>query len=970
MAAPVPLALTPFIGRDSELEALVGLVATTRLVTLTGAGGSGKTRLAAEVARHAQAQFADGAGWVELAPLADPELLPTYLLDALGIEPGPRPPMQALLDTLRERRQLLVLDNCEHLVAACAAIAESLLRGCPRLHILATSREALGVAGERAWLVPGLAVPQTTESAEQIADAAAVRLFVDRAQSAVATFRLTPGNAAAVAQICRRLDGLPLAIELAAARVRALPPHELAARLDDTFRVLTAGSRTAVPRHRTLREAIDWSYNLLAEREKLLLQRLSMFAGDFTLAAAESVGGDVDLDVADVLDVIDALVDKSLVVMREAEGTARFYLLETIRQYARARLKESGGFHRVCARHARAYMDLVADAAPHFITRERPRWVRLVHRELDNIRIALACTRDDDVAAHLTLVGNLGWFWYSSGLWAEARRWLEGALALPWTDEMRHARARVLLGAGVIGSLQGDPPAAIPWLEESAALFREVGDRSGESYALAYQGVSHGQTADPRTVEPATCALEWFRGAGDLYGLRLSLVVLSTYYALTGDIARARETGEEAVRVAREFGLDRELAIALQVFAAVNLAIDDFQGAAALVRESVLALQRDPSLFWSARALQLTAVVNFGLGKVQEAARLMGTAEVVRETIGAAMFGPDRRFLVPALEKGRAAIGDTAFEAAWKSGRDVPLAVALDQISAQWAGTAATVVPASHPMTPATPAGEPAATEERTTGPSDPLEVRALGPVEILRDGVALPAEAWRYARPRELLLYLLAHREGRTREQIGLVFWPDASAMQVKNNFHVTLHHLRKALGRADLIAFENDRYRIAWELGVRFDAQLFEDEVKQGLAAMRTRGGDTVGALDRLRRAFTLYRGDFLADAEAGDWHLEIRDRLRHLYCDAMLLAADRALQEGQPLQAAELFRRAVELDELHEKAHRGLMLALARAGDRSEALRQYDRLSRTLRSDLEAEPDRETKALYERLRKAETV
>jgi predicted ATPase/DNA-binding SARP family transcriptional activator len=961
VAASPPLSLTPFIGRDSEVDALRRLLDSSRLLTLTGAGGSGKTRLASEVAARSASRFADGVAWVELAPLGDPELLPTYLLDALGIEHGARPPMTALLDTLRERQLLLVLDNCEHLVDACATIAEALLRGCPRLHILATSREALGVTGERAWLVPGLSLPAGEgATVASIGEVAAVQLFVDRAQAAVASFTLTPGNAAAVAQICRRLDGLPLAIELAAARVKALPPEELATRLDDTFRVLTASSRTAVPRHRTLREAIDWSYNLLHDRERALLQRLAMFAGDFTLHAAESVGADADLDAADVLDTLGALVDKSLVVMREVEGTARFYLLETIRQYAAGRLRESGNYHQVCDRHARAYMALVAEAARHFITRERPVWVQRVQRELDNIRVALACTRDNDPAAHLELSGNLGWFWYSSGLWSEGRRWLEGAIALPAPDKVRAARASVLLGAGVLASLQGDTGTATTWLDESAALYRALHDRSGAAYANAYLGVAYGQRGDPRAVAPLDDAIRWFRHAEDLYGLRLCLVVLATYHSMKGEAQRAREQGEEAVQVARAFGLDRELAIALQVLAGVRLTFGDLQGAGELLRESVAALRRDPSLFWQARALQLLALVNFGLKAPERGAYLMGASEAVREMIGAAPFRADSRQVDPALAAGRAAIGDAAFDAAWKEGRADPQDVVLARI----------VEGEGRPQ-----AFAPSNTE--TLKPSNPeaafpLEVRALGALEILRDGARLPDDAWRYARPRELLLFLLSHPEGRTREQIGLVFWPDASATQVKNNFHVMLHHVRKAIGRADLIAFERERYRIAWELGVRFDARELEEAIRAGIARLKSarRPEETATPLAALREAFQLYRGEFLAEEGAGDWHVPIRDRLRRLYADALLLVGERTMELGSHKEAAEIFRLVVQVDELHEEAHRRLMLALARGGERSEALKQYDRLARSLRSDLDAEPDRETKALYDKLRRAEAV
>lgn len=955
----VPLSLTPLIGRSDELAALCSLLESNRLLTLTGAGGSGKTRLAAEVAVRSVEGFSDGVLWIELAPLGDPDLLPTYLLDVLGLEPGARPAMTALMDSLREREALMVLDNCEHLVEACAALVSILLRGCPHVRVLATSREALGVNGERAWLVPGLALPPSDVApVADIAESSAVKLFVERAQGALASFHLTTANAGAIAHICRRLDGLPLAIELAAARVRTLPPEELATRLDDALRVLGAGARTATSRHRTLRETVDWSYRLLDEREKTLLQRLSMFAGDFTLNAAESVGADVDLDAADVLDIIGALVDKSLIVMRESEGTARYYLLETIRQYAAQRLEESGNFHRVCSRHARTYADLVAEAAPHLITSKRPQWVPRIHRELDNIRVALACTRDSDIAAHLKLCGDLGWFWYSSGLWSEGRRWQEGAIALPWTDDMRHSRAAVLLGGAVLASLQGQPPVALPWLEEAVTLFRSAGDRSGEAYAMAYQGVSLGQTGDARAVEPTTGALEWFRAAGDLYGARLCLVVLSTYYGAIGELERARETGEDGVAVARAYGLDRELAIALQVLASARLALDDVSGAAELLRESIFALERDPSLFWSARAVQLYAVVEFRRGAHERGARLMGAGETIRGVIGAATLGPDRIHILPQLAAGRAALGDAAFDSAWQGGRALSLQQAFTEITRTEGGRS--------------DAGSARETREAPVTGEPALDVRTLGTLQIFRDGVQLAPNVWRYARPRELLLYLLAHHDGRTRDQIGLVFWPDASATQVKNNFHVMLHHVRKAIGRADLIAFEDDRYRIAWELGVRFDARAFEESVRGGLIALRAARNDeaTAAAAQRISEALELYHGDFLADADAGDWHLEVRDRLRRLCVDAALALGERHLKRNEFSEAIASFRRALVGDELHEATHRRLMLALSRAGERSEALRQYERLARALRTDLEAEPERETTALYEQLRTAGSI
>lgn len=953
-----PNSLTPFIGRDAELASVRRLLATTRLLTLTGAGGSGKTRLAAELAADSASVFPDGIVWVELAPVGEAELLPTAVLAALGAEQGARPPMTAILDTLRGRTMLLVLDNCEHIVDAAASMSDALLRANPSLRILATSREALGVGGESAWLVPGLATPKPDALAgttEAIGDFASVRLFVDRAKAALATFTLDTSNAAAVAQICGRLDGLPLAIELAAARVRTLPPETLAARLDDSFRVLTSGARTAVPRHRTLRAAIDWSYQLLDDRERLLLQRLSTFAGDFSLAAAETVAGGGALEADDVLDTLAALVDKSLVVMREDAGSPRYHLLETIRQFAAAALEGNGEDDDFRERHARAYLDLAQEAAPHLITRDRPEWVRRIHRELDNIRAALAWSREHDTGMHLSLAGKLGWFWYSSGLWSEGRRWLEGALSLDANPSWTAARADVLLAAGVLAALQADDQTAIPWLKESASSFAEVGDRDGEAYALAYLGVSFGQKGDERAIEPTLRALERFRKTGDLYGLRLALIVMSTVHALAGRLEQARTMGEEGVAVAREYGLDRELAIALQVLAGVDMASGSFDRAGDLFRESLAALRRDMSLFWVARGLQMLAFVSHRQSDQREFAFLMGAAEVVREMIAAGLLGHDRDRLMPAIDTARQSLGEDVFQSEWKRGRSTPLDGVIDQ-----------AIRAGAAVLPTSPARTASA---RASDETSPLDVRALGPLEIRRDGVPLASSAWKYAKPRELLLHLLAHRDGRTREQIGLLFWPDASATQVKNSFHVTLHHMRKAIGRADLIVFEKDRYRIAWEAGVRFDASIFEESVTSSLATLKRRPDDA-SALQQLSEAIELYRGDFLAEEGAGDWHLDLRDRLRGLFVSASMMVGRRFAQSGAHSDAAAAFRRAAIADELNEDAHRQLMTALARAGDRTDALSQYERLARLLRTDLDAEPAAATRSLYERLRQGETV
>ncbi|MFL5619275.1 MAG: BTAD domain-containing putative transcriptional regulator [Gemmatimonadaceae bacterium] len=954
MLAAVPASLSAFIGRDHAIAAILRLLDETRLLTLTGAGGSGKTRLASEVARRSATSYPDGVIWVELAPLQDAALLTETVLAAIGVEQGSRAALTVLLDVLRDRNALLVLDNCEHLVGAAAALVETLLLAAPGLRVLATSREPLGIGGEQAWLVPGLTLPGADAAPAAVADAESVQLFVDRARSASATFRITPANAPAIARIARRLDGLPLAIELAAARVRSLTPEQLAERLDDVFNLLTSGARTAVARHRTLRGAIDWSYRLLDARERLLLQRLSVFAGDVAIEQIEAVCSGDGLDQPDILDTVAALVDKSLVVVREADGMARYQLLETIRQFAHEKLTESGEATTLAARHARAYVALVDEAAPHFITRERPSWVARVQRELDNVRIALATTRERDPAVHVRLAGKLGWFWYSSGLWTEGRRWSEGAIA---SGGGSAERAAVLLGVGVIASLQADSQAAVAWLRESAAISGEIGDHSTESYALAYVGVAYAVSGDD-AQEPTERALAWFEGAGDLYGLRLAHVVLSTHFLLRGDLAAARRHAESGARIARAFGLDRELAIALQVYGLVVLTAGDLSQAGTLFREAIAALRQDPSTFWIARALELLGIVSCRLGDPRRGVLFLGAADACRASIGAAQFEHDRRRLDPVILDARETLGGEEFARTWTDGRTRALTESL-----------ATAV---EPLAPTVDVTESASAtiSERVAAPA--LEVHALGSLVILRDGVRLSDAAWRYARPRELLLYLLTHPEGCTREQIGLVFWPDSSAAQVKNSFHVTLHHLRKALGAADLIAFDDDRYRVRWELDVRFDARELADVMRPAIRAVKgaRAGADVAEPLGRIWRATESYRGDFLQDEDAGDWHLETRDHLRRLYADGLLLIGEHLERAEDHAGAAEIYRRIIAVDELSEEAHRRLMQCLARSGDRAEALRQYERLAGMLRKDLEAEPEGETRALFDRLRRAERV
>src|SRR5262245_27948377 len=416
----VPAQLTSFVGREREIEVIQRLIGSTRLLTLTGSGGSGKTRLAVEVVQRTPTTGRYTGAWVDFAPVRDPALVADSVLDTLGVreDADSGQSTDRLARFVGDRPFLLVLDNCEHLVEAAAALADALLRSCPELRVIATSREALGVTAETAWLVPPLSLPDADgRRAEQ---SEAVQLFVDRAHAVLPGFELTDDHRAAVAQICRRLDGLPLALELAAARLRVLTPEQIASRLDDRFRLLKTGNRAALARHQTLRAAIDWSYELLDGEAKLLLARLSVFGGGFTLEAAESVcaGGEIAPD--DVLDVVSELVEKSLVEMRESGDTARYRLLETVRQYASERLAEIGETDARRRRHAEYFFALVAEAEPHLTSSKRRLWVDRLQSELDNIRQTLTWSREADPELHMRLVGSLHWFWFSTGPWPEA----------------------------------------------------------------------------------------------------------------------------------------------------------------------------------------------------------------------------------------------------------------------------------------------------------------------------------------------------------------------------------------------------------------------------------------------------------------------------------------------------------------------------------------------------------------------
>jgi predicted ATPase/class 3 adenylate cyclase len=603
----LPRELTSFVGRERELADVKRLLADSPLVTLTGTGGCGKTRLALQVAANLLDAHPDGVWFVDLAPLADPALVSQAVAAALGVRDMPdRPLLAALGDFLHGRELLLLLDNCEHLLAACAHLADALLRAGPRVRLLATSRELLGIAGETAWRVPSLSLPdpQQPPPVEHLRRYEAVQLFLERARAALPSFVVTNHNVSALVQICRRLDGIPLAIELAAARVRVLTVEQLAARLDDRFRLLTGGSRTALRRQQTLQATIDWSYQLLSEDERALLRRLAVFAGGWTLEAAEGVTSGVGLDPFDVLNLLTGLVDKSMVVAEGQVGEGRYRLLETIRQYALKKLDEAGEARIARRAHRDWFLDLAEQALLGMEGNNQKRWWDRLGAELGNLRAALtwSAAEPGDGETLLWFASFLPLFWHRRGHRREAIGWLETALERGEATR-RAARARALTWLGHFLWLEGQLERAEQLLEEAVVVAREVGDRRLLSRTLRHYGVAvlaRGNRARARQLEEE--ALEVSRAAAAKREIAMNLVSLAVHHLKERTSDEVEALLIESMVVGKESGDLTMVCEALSALSWLNATRGDFPRARRMIDKSlILARQIEvPALLFNA----------------------------------------------------------------------------------------------------------------------------------------------------------------------------------------------------------------------------------------------------------------------------------------------------------------------------------------------------------------------------------
>ncbi len=679
----LPVQLTSFIGRKREIAEVKGLLSTTRLLTLTGAGGAGKTRLAVQVAAEVLEDFSDGVWLVELAALSDPALVPQAIASALGVpEQLGRLLDETVTDSLRLKSVLLVVDNCEHLLPVVAHRADVLLRGCPDLRVLATSREGLGIPGELTYRVPSLSLPdlQRLPSLENLTEYEAIRLFIERATFGQPGFAVTNRNALAVAQICHRLDGIPLAIEMAAARVKGLSVEQIASRLDDRFRLLTAGHRTALPRHQTLRATMDWSYDLLPEHERVMLRRLSVFAGGFTLEAAERVCAGEAIDTSAVLDLLLRLVDKSLVVAEERNGEVRYRLLEMIRQYGRDRLLESGEIDVVRRRHRDWYLELAEQADRLLHGPEQVVWLERVETDHDNLRAALewSKTAKDGLEAGLRLAGALWWFWVVRVHWSEARGWLEGALSR-CSDTAPPSMPKALQGAAYLAWRRGDYARATALCEKGLVLCRELGDRGNHALLLIWlANIASSQQQNDRARALGEESVALAQEISDKWIVTVALSSLGGVARGQRDYERAIALHMESLAVAREAGDLFEIAYQLRMLGTDALRGGHYGQATTYFTESLTLCQEAGNRWTIEECLEGLAGVAAGHGHHERAARLLGAAEVLRKALGRDRSTFEQAAHDQRMASSRAGLGDAAFAAAWAEGRAMTLEQAVE----------------------------------------------------------------------------------------------------------------------------------------------------------------------------------------------------------------------------------------------------------------------------------------------------
>jgi predicted ATPase/DNA-binding winged helix-turn-helix (wHTH) protein/Tfp pilus assembly protein PilF len=679
----LPAQLNSFIGRQDELVELKKLLATSRLVTLTSPGGTGKTRLSLQVAYELLPEYPDGVWFVELAAVADGRRVAQAVASALAVKEDAGGRVEdALVRHIRDRHTLVILDNCEHVLQACADLAKLLLQSGPNVKILASSREAMRVAGEVSYSVPALAVPAPREepASEELVKYDAVRLFVERARAAQPSFALTAQNGERVADICRCLDGIPLAIELAAVRVRGLSVEQIAARLSDCFQILTGGDKTALPRQRTLRASIDWSYDLLSIEERELFRRLAVFSGGWTLEAAEAVCAGGDVPTTEVMDLLSRLVEKSLVSLHAQDE--RYRLLETVRQYAYELLEASGEADAVRNRHLAFYEGLAERARVEIAGPTQGVWMSRLDHERNNLLSAHAwCEHAPDGArTGLNLARCVKLYWINRGLLGVGHGLFVEALRHPGAQQRDERRCRALFDVGQFGFYMGRYAEAQRYLEESLAIARELGDKARIAAALQPLGmVSLGQGHFGNARSHLEEALALAHDLGDKRNLAAAMYAIAQLYRTEGALDDAERLYERALALAREIDDQEVLAVGLLNLAMVSICRRSEEKAREMLLQVVAIAQAIGSQRVGLSGVEVAAGLAALCEDWESTARFFGAAEAHNGSTGLKRDPADEAFLSPLMEKCRGALAPAAFEAEEAKGR----ALAYDEVMTQ-----------------------------------------------------------------------------------------------------------------------------------------------------------------------------------------------------------------------------------------------------------------------------------------------
>jgi predicted ATPase len=723
----LPAQLTSFIGRERELADAKSRLEGARLLTLIGPGGTGKTRLSIKLGSQLLPNFEDGVWLVEFAPISDPSLIMQTIANALDIREVPGTPLHTLVhDYLRGKQLLLILDNCEHLVETSSRVAGELLHVAPQIKIIASSREALGINGETVYRVPSLSLPEQAQVTKEAAMGfESVQLFVERASAANRKFQLTDENASSIAQICSRLDGIPLAIELAASRITVFSPEQIAKRLDNRFKLLTGGSRTALPRQQTLRALIDWSYDLLSEDERALLRRLSVFSGGWTFEAAETICNTVD-----VFEHLPHLVNKSLVIVNDEGDELRYFLLETIRQYARDKLLEDGEGEGIRDRHLAYYLEMAETARPELLQREHElEWLKRLENEYDNIRTAVEWGLSNDPFAVMRMVSLLLFFMMTKSHSGEGRRW--GREALKQIDESRaltveenNQKGRLLSSLSILSFSMGDNQATIREADQALTLLRPTNDKWDLALTLGFRAAADFLTGNADVAIAATEeATRLAEEIGDKYVLGAVLSSSSRVEAFArGDFAKAYALHERACELLKEHGNRWTYAITLYGLGNIAIALKDFEIArkkfnlamqimqelgskrnVAMIKSDLAHILRLEGNYpeaissyrgtireWQrighraavAHQLESVAFISKALEQADKALRLLGAAEALREKIEIDMTSQEREAYDKEVADLKANMDDNEFTSLWAEGRsmtmDEAIALALE----------------------------------------------------------------------------------------------------------------------------------------------------------------------------------------------------------------------------------------------------------------------------------------------------